>query len=326
MLGAATISKDGLDAYVGHLAGGQADHGPATGTDNWFAWRAKAADSQRVPWHDMATHGAFVLFAGGLSDRYVADKPGGGGYGSDDYLSNTVIGGRNPMADGPFSRRAVMTYWLLHDVCAALARQELTAHQFADDGIHRQHTTFSGGGAAWTNRGEAVWSVQGVTLPSNGLLARAGDCEAAMALIGEARVGWARSPGVWFFDARPPLADGVGPRGGWLETKTRREAGQPGPETKLPRQFVDFGPAATDGAFPPIGRQERIAADPLAQGPGLPPVLRLDKLAGTTPQAVKIRALDENGAERPAPKWDLRDGQVELQIDGAAFEYRIAWE
>ena len=32
------------------------------------------------------------------------------GYAGDDYLSLTVLGGRNPMCDRPFSRRAVMTY------------------------------------------------------------------------------------------------------------------------------------------------------------------------------------------------------------------------
>ena len=35
-------------------------------------------------------------------------------------------------------RRAVMTYWLLHDVCAALARSEFESLTFGGN-IHRQH-------------------------------------------------------------------------------------------------------------------------------------------------------------------------------------------
>lgn len=326
VLHAATISEDAIDAYVGHLAAGQSDHGPATGVDNWFAWRARgASDSERVPWHDMVTHGAFVHFAGGLSDRYVADRPGGGGYGSDDYLSNTVIGGRNPMCDGPFSRRAVMTYWLLHDVCARLARAELLAHEFDGDDIHRQHATFGGGAEVWTNRGATPWTVAGVTLPTNGLLARAGDCEATVALIGEARVGWARSPGAWFFDARPPLPDGVGPRGGWQETQQRRERGEPGPETRLPRQFVDFGEVATDGAFRLLAGDQALRLIPLPQGPGFRVVLRLEALGVPRGAEVGVRALDEGGNERAAPAVTLGEGTLEIAADGDVFEYRLEW-
>ena len=67
-----------------------------------------------------------VPLAGGLGQRYAAGgdstpAPAVHSYASDDYLTNTVLGGRNPMCDGPFSRSAVMTYWLLHDLCAELA-------------------------------------------------------------------------------------------------------------------------------------------------------------------------------------------------------------
>ncbi len=74
---------------------------------------------------------------GGLGPRYAGDSDSRHhGYGSDDYLSTTVLGGRNPMCDGPFSRSAVMTYWLLHDACARLARQPMLRHEFADGDIH----------------------------------------------------------------------------------------------------------------------------------------------------------------------------------------------
>ena len=62
--------------------------------------RANFADSERTPWHDIATHGYYVLFAGGLGGRYQEEAGwhrGGDaelhGYGSDDYLSNCIIGG-----------------------------------------------------------------------------------------------------------------------------------------------------------------------------------------------------------------------------------------
>ena len=118
---APTISEAGDDSLIGHLDAGEADHGawlPNSNGQGPFHWNMKAADGERIPWHDMASHGAFVLLGGGLGQRYA-----GGqdrilhGYASDDYLSLTVLGGRNPMCDGPFSRRAVMTYWLLHDIC-----------------------------------------------------------------------------------------------------------------------------------------------------------------------------------------------------------------
>ena len=54
-----------------------------------------------------------------------------------------------------------MTYWLLHDVCAALARSEFESLTFGGN-IHRQHTTFAGGGEVWINREtNAVWKVAG---------------------------------------------------------------------------------------------------------------------------------------------------------------------
>ena len=150
------ISEAGHDALIGHLDAAQSDH------MGWIArpvaisrWGLEAGDAERVPWHDMASHGAFVLLAGGLGHRYSGEQhdPTLHGYASDDYLSMTVLGGRNPMCDGPFSRRAVMTYWLLHDVCAELARREMLSHEFAGDDIHRQIVRFAGDAQVIANRG-----------------------------------------------------------------------------------------------------------------------------------------------------------------------------
>jgi hypothetical protein len=199
---APTVSEAGHDALIGHVDGVQPDHYSAK------IWNWSCADSERVPWHDMASHGAMILFAGGLGQRYAGTEPYAS-WGSDDYFSNTVIGGRNPMCTGPCTRDTVKTYWLLHDVCKELAHQSLETHEFVGDDIHRQHTTFGGGAQVWTNRGETPWQVEGVVLPRYGFLAKAGQTMAAIIAREGLSVALARSPGVTFVDARPTSLDTV---------------------------------------------------------------------------------------------------------------------
>jgi len=200
--GAPMISEAGTDALIGSLDAGEADHFPAT------RWMKDFGDSDRTPWHDMATHGKMVLFAGGLGPRYSAldwekvNRPEHG-YGSDDYLSNTVLGGRNPMCDGPFSRRAVMTYWLLHDVCDALARERFESHAFGPT-IHQQHTVFGDGCRVWSNRDtNTPWNVAGRVLPTYGFCVETPDAQAGIVLIDGQRAGYAQSAKTFFADARP---------------------------------------------------------------------------------------------------------------------------
>ena len=203
------ISEAGHDALIGHLDAAQSDHmGWIPG--QWrFAWGLEAGDAERVPWHDMASHGAFVLLAGGLGHRYSGEQhdPTLHGYASDDYLSMTVLGGRNPMCDGPFSRRAVMTYWLLHDVCAELARREMLSHEFAGDDIHRQIVRFAGGAQVIANRGRNDWQIAGQTLPPYGFVAQAGPATAMVTRRDGVIAGYAQHGHTLFADARPQLAD-----------------------------------------------------------------------------------------------------------------------
>ena len=201
--GAPMISEAGTDALIGSLDAGQSDHFPAQ------RWMKAFGDSDRTPWHDMATHGKMILFAGGLGPRYSAvdweknNRPAHG-YGSDDYLSNTVLGGRNPMCDGPFSRRAVMTYWLLHDVCDALSRETFEAHAFGST-VRQQHTSFSGRCEVWANRGSnVVWTVAGgKMLPEYGFFVSTPGAKAGVTLISGQRAGFAESEDAFFADARP---------------------------------------------------------------------------------------------------------------------------
>lgn len=204
---APTISEAGHDGLIGHLDAGEADHNGWSPEGGHGGWHIAAADGERVPWHDMASHGSFVLFAGGLGHRYAGKENDQmlHGYGSDDYLNMTALGGRNPMCDGPFSRRTVMTHWLLSDVCARLARSEMLEHHFANGDIHRQTVRFSGDGVVHANRGEADWEVEGLTLPRYGFLARGQGVESSVASRGGVISAFATSPGILFADARPPV-------------------------------------------------------------------------------------------------------------------------
>ena len=205
---APTISEAGQDGLIGHLDAGEADHAgwqPGSGArSEGLRWSMPAADAERIPWHDMASHGSFVLLGGGLGGRYAGGQDEVlHGYGSDDYLCTTVLGGRNPMCDGPFSRRAVMTYWLLHDLCNPLAHSELLSDEFAGDDIHRQTTRFSNGGAARVNRGKSDWTIDGQTLPPYGFIAKASDAEAGITRRDGLITAYAKNRGALFVDARP---------------------------------------------------------------------------------------------------------------------------
>ncbi len=303
------ISEAGTDALIGHLDGAQSDHSGwfAPGTQNerqksYFSWNYAASDGERVPWHDMASHGSFVLLAGGLGDRYSGGQDNAlHGYGSDDYLSLTVLGGRNPMCDGPFNRRAVMTYWLLHDVCAKLARGEMLSHTFldygrsfyfSDDNIHRQSVAFSSGKVS-VNRGATDWRAYGLPLPQYGFFAETDDCEASIARRDGVITGFSRSPGVLFADARPPSSDGgaVRPRvlgmtqdGRKVRFKFEWEVLQPTSAANRPfLHFVEEKPAQGEG----IAFQGNVQFDAVKLGQ---PGKYAATAEATLPEALKTEA------------------------------------
>ena len=179
------LSECGHDGLIGSLDGGQADHYSGN------RWGAEKDKWERVPWHDIVSHGKFVLFGGGLGSRYAEADPAPSGYGSDNYNGTTVIGGRNPMSDGPFSTGAVKTYWMLHDVCDWLASHKFISFEFglllpkenelADEkldekeesiksgerhlftSIHRLHAVFGEGdekAEIWCNRADEPWRLK----------------------------------------------------------------------------------------------------------------------------------------------------------------------
>ena len=258
---APTTCEAGHDGLVGHVDGVQSDHYAAK------HWNWKCADAERTPWHDMATHGSMVLLAGGLGPRYSGGEPYSG-WDSDDYLSNTVMGGRNPMSQGPCTRGTVMTYWLQHDICRELARQSLETHEFVGDDIHRQHTTFGGGGQVWANRGTTPWKVGNTVLPRFGFLARSGQVTAEVSERDGIRTGYASSPGVTFVDARPFAIDFAGHApvktrvlsgkhlgGGQVECEVEWEVLQPVPQGNVIFVHVSHDKAVDQGS-------ERIVLHP----------------------------------------------------------------
>ena len=212
---AVCVSEAGQDHLVGIADAGQSDHFGAPK----LLGGANFADSERTPWHDIATHGYYVLFAGGLGGRYQEEAgwhKGGDaelhGYGSDDYLSNCIIGGRNPMCDGPFSRNAVKTYWLQHDACAELGHAEFLDLKY-EGNIHRQHSFFSDGGEVWAKRQtNAKWRLpNGIVLPPYGYYARTRSTVSGVVEKHGVRYAFAKSPEGIFIDARKPFlsrADG----------------------------------------------------------------------------------------------------------------------
>ena len=202
------VSEAGQDHLVGIADAGQSDHFGAPKV----LGRGNFADSERTPWHDIATHNYYVLFAGGLGGRYQEEdgwRKGGDaelhGYASDDYLSNGIIGGRNPMCDGPFSRNAVKTYWLQHDACAELGSAEFLDLKY-EGNIHCQHSFFSDGGEVWANRQtNATWRLpNGIVLPSYGYYARTRETESGVVEKDGVRYAFAKSPKGIFIDARKP--------------------------------------------------------------------------------------------------------------------------
>ncbi|MCL2105037.1 MAG: hypothetical protein FWH21_08325, partial [Kiritimatiellaeota bacterium] len=201
--GSPMISEGGHDGLIGSVDAAQSDHFMPSRVFGTFG------RGERTPWQDMVTHGKMALFAGGLGPRYSAtnwdDHAGSArhGYGSDDYLSNTVMGGRNPMCDGPFSRRTVMTYWLQHEACKALAAMTLEAHRFGDT-IHQQHTTFSNGDV-WANRGSNLtWRVaDNMDLPEYGFYVKTPKVTAGIVLLDGQRAAFSKSRDAFFADARP---------------------------------------------------------------------------------------------------------------------------
>ncbi|KPL12098.1 hypothetical protein AMJ85_01970 [candidate division BRC1 bacterium SM23_51] len=300
--GAPQISEAGHDTQIGHVAAGESDHmGVAREGSRQWAWNTPCGDAERTPWHDMASHGSFILFAGGLANRYVGglDRRAHG-YGSDDYMSLTVLGGRNPMAHGDASLETIRTYWLLHDICAELGRRSMETHAFGDDNIHRQTVRFGDDAVVYVNRGNDDWKVAGVALPEYGFLARAGAVRADVTRRAGLVSAFAESSGAIFADARP--------------------------ERNAQRQVIDFGPVATNGAFRLLRDGDAWRILVLPGCPSSEIRLRPQKIAGREGVRIeKIEKLTPDGTAAGAVSFKQVAGAIVFETAAGDFGYRITW-
>ena len=349
--GAVTVGEGGHDALVGHLDAGQPDHFTP---ERWMD-RSAYAESERVPWHDIVTHGSFVLQGGGLGWRYASNSPERGadtatkGYTSDSYLCTTVIGGRTPFSEfDPFDPdyyiHAVDTFWLLAPVCRDLALSEFEAFEF-DGSIHRQRATFAGGegggGTVWVNR-EGVWRLpSGLSLPPDGFYAETRTARAGIVALAGRRCAFSESGGSVFVDGRPDRHDGTGPA-------DTANAGALADFSQVLCPDAQALPCAikTDGAF----RLERDGANALVLTPlpgsapfrveidlsanrrvaaGAPsPAVDQRVVAGAPSPAVSavpsVEPIEPSPGAAP-PDGKQEGGVLSLSLDSHAFAYRVVF-
>jgi hypothetical protein len=205
------LSEAGHDKLIGWLDGADAQQLRIDPNGPDFTWKIQCADSERIPWIDVAWHDKFILHGAGYEGRYQGglDRREHGAY-SDDYITTEVLSGRPAMVPQAFNRDAVRVHWLLNDAMKALALDRIDAVEFVGNNIHRQHVKWGRGGDLWVNRWADAWTVEGHTLPRYGFYLRAGETEAAIELRGGERVEWSRSPERRYEGGRLTTASGKG--------------------------------------------------------------------------------------------------------------------
>ena len=321
------ISETGTDALVGAVDAAEADH---PGADRWFGDGA-FSDWERVPWHDMVTHGRMILQAGGLGWRYAADRKGESsartashGYASDDYLGMTLLGGRQPMSDGPFGRHAVETEWMIGFVSRTLAGATLESVEFVDGNIHHIHSVFSGGCEVWQNRSsEGEWIVGAHRLPPWGFVARAPKAFACSLLRGGRAVRMSRSDGRYFVDSRPKHRDGRAKAAG-IRAKSAKATGPRDLEVAvdwrlsqpIKRGYTFVHVVPEDGGEQPIVTQASsgVSAEQLAVGGRFSSTVKLRLPDNMQPGRYDLRAgvCGDSGSRLAAD--GVPDGQMRIKI------------
>ncbi len=203
------LSEAGHDKLIGWLDGADAQQLRVDPQGPNFTWKIQCADSERIPWIDVAWHDKFILHGAGYEGRYQGglDQKEHGAY-SDDYITTEVLSGRPAMVPQPFNRDVVRVHWLLNDAMKALALDRIDTVEFAANNIHRQHVHWQRGADVYVNRGAEPWTVEGHTLPQYGFYLRARDVEAAIELRNGARVEWSQSPGQRYENGKRTLASG----------------------------------------------------------------------------------------------------------------------
>ena len=171
---APTTSEAGHDQLTGYLDGADCQWMTLSPTGGKHLVRLPCADWERVPWADAVNHDKFALIGVGYSVRYEGGRaPHLHGINSDDYISMELLSSHNLMTDaGSWGFSAVRKYWLAQDFIRYNAAANMTAHEFIDGDIHRQHVTWENGSEIWINRGAEEWEVNGHRLPRYGYYVR----------------------------------------------------------------------------------------------------------------------------------------------------------
>ena len=146
------------------------------------------------------------------------------------------------------------------------------------------------------NRGTGDWATDGHVLPPFGFIAKAGECESDVTRRDGVISAHAKSPDLLFVDARP---NGNG-------------------------RMVDFGPAATNGAFRLIHGGGNWQLIPLPGSPAFHVELHLDQLNAKGEKVRAITAVNSDGNAGP-PVVFHQDGQaVCFDTSDKVFSYRIS--
>jgi hypothetical protein len=217
-----------------------------------------------------------------------------------------------------------MTYWLLHDVCAVLARETFESHAFGKT-IHQQQTVFSKDAKVWVNRGSnQVWSVaDGKQLPQYGFYVETPRAKAGVFLIDGQRVGFAKSEKALFVDARP-RSNAI------RKVKINSDVKEDGLTTERAQELnvegrlLDFGDLSTDGAFRLVNEGNGTwLLTPLPGSKAFNADISLTYLASAYAKIKKVEMVDPFYAGSKVPDWSLDGATFRIACDGKSFAYRI---
>ena len=268
---APTTSEAGHDQLTGYLDGADCQWMTLSPTGGKHLYKLPCADWERVPWADAVNHNKFALIGVGYSVRYEGGRPPHlHGINSDDYISMELLSSHNLMTDASsWGFSAVRKYWLAQDFIRFNAAANMTAHEFIDDDIHRQHVTWENGSEIWVNRGETEWTVNGHTLPQYGYFVKYPEGELALEKAYGLYREYARGKSGEFYNARsknttvgnnkviarPSIAEFKYLGGNKFQYKIQWDAKQPADDDF--RTFVHF---MSDNANPSIIFQDDHAS------------------------------------------------------------------